>query len=143
MSNKVIIDQEETLELIPQKHPMTMVDGLISHNDQSTISRLRLNANNLFCENGYLSEAGLIENIAQTAALRAGYTAKLKGSQPAIGFIGAVKNFKLYHLPKDNATLSTEVSIKAELMNALIVIGKIYTDQKLVAEAELSIFTQQ
>ena len=54
-----------------------MVDGLVAHDEVSTTSRLELNEQNIFCKNGYFHETGLIENIAQTAALRAGYTAHM------------------------------------------------------------------
>ena len=143
MARKVLLNQVETEKLIPQKHPMVMVDGLIDHDDLKTRSRLGLFKENIFCNDGYFSEPGLIENMAQTAALRAGYIAKLAGNKPATGFIGAVKKFRLYNLPKDNEVLHTEISVEAELLNALIIKGKVFVDQTLVAEAELSIFTQQ
>lgn len=139
----MLVEKAEIVNYIPQRPPMVMVDGLKSHDDDLTVSRLHLNKENIFCNNGFFTEAGLIENIAQTAALRSGYSAKIGGDKPATGFIGAVKKFSLYELPKDTEILQTQISVKANLLNALIVEGKVFVDEKLMAEGELSIFTAE
>ncbi|MCX6297407.1 MAG: hypothetical protein NTX97_15380 [Bacteroidetes bacterium] len=59
--------------LIPQKPPFEMVDKLWYNDDSKTISGFSIKENNIFCENGFFSESGIVENIAQTAALRVGY----------------------------------------------------------------------
>ncbi len=139
----MLADKKEVQELIPQKYPMAMVDGLIEQTLDSTTSRLVLDKENIFCENGYFSESGLIENIAQTAALRSGYEAKRKQQQPTIGFIGSLKRIKTHSLPKDNAVLNTKLIVLNELMNVQIVRGEVFCDGKLLAEGEMNIFLQQ
>ena len=63
----MLLGTENIVDLIPQKPPMVMVGQLISHDNVSTISAFSLNKENIFCEKGFLSEAGIIENMAQTA----------------------------------------------------------------------------
>ena len=138
----MLADKEKVLTLIPQKQPMVMVDGLISNNENTTISCLHLTKDNIFCSNGFFNEPGLIENIAQTAALRSGFEAMTNNLEPTIGYIGAVKKMKIYNLPKDNDRLKTKIEIITRLMNVLIIKGEVHVNNKLVAEGEMNIFLQ-
>jgi 3-hydroxymyristoyl/3-hydroxydecanoyl-(acyl carrier protein) dehydratase len=138
----MLAERTEILQMIPQKPPMAMVDGLVAHDEVSTTSRLELNEQNIFCKNGYFHEAGLIENMAQTAALRAGYTAHKNNIQPLVGFIGAVKKMKIYQLPEDADVLKTIITVLTQVANATIVKGEVYSNSKMMAEGELSIFKQ-
>jgi len=138
----MLVEKEEVEYLIPQKYPMTMVDGLIEQNEDSTKSRLILNSSNIFCKDGFFSEAGLIENMAQTAALRSGYEAQLKNEKPAIGFIGALKRIKIHKLPKDSEMIETKITILNNLMNVLIIKGEVFCKGSLMAEGEMNIFLQ-
>ncbi|NOR86250.1 MAG: ABC transporter permease, partial [Bacteroidales bacterium] len=56
-------------KFIPQREPMIMVDRLISHTATKTVSSFSILDDNLLLSNHSLSEAGLLENMAQTAAL--------------------------------------------------------------------------
>ncbi len=138
----MLADKNKVLQLIPQKAPMVMVDELISSNENFTVSKTYLTKNNIFCSNGFFNEPGLIENIAQTAALRSGYEAMLNNSKPEIGFIGAIKRMKIYALPTDDAVLETKVTILNQLINVLIIRGEITVGNKLFAEGEMNIFLQ-
>lgn len=138
----MIADKNTVIDLIPQKYLMVMVDGLISNNETVTVSKFSITENNIFCSNGYFQEPGLIENIAQTAALRSGYEAMKNQEEPAVGFIGSVKNMIIYELPKDNDILRTKVTILTRLMNVLIIKGEVMVDAKLMAEGEMNIFLQ-
>jgi 3-hydroxymyristoyl/3-hydroxydecanoyl-(acyl carrier protein) dehydratase len=134
---------EEIRNLIPQKEPMIMVDGLIEHNNLQTISRLIVTKNNLFCKDGFFHEPGLIENMAQTAALRSGYEAQLKNETPKIGFIGSLKNITIHHLPKDSDELNTKITVLNELFQALIIRCEVFVSKNLIAEGEMTIFLKE
>lgn len=134
---------EEILNLIPQKPPIVMVDTLLEQNDQFTVSSLKLTKENIFCQNGCFSETGMIENMAQTAALRSGFQAHINGKQPAIGFIGSLKQFVFYDLPSDHDILQTTITVQNELMQALIVHGEVKAEGKIMAEGEMTIFIQK
>ena len=45
-------------------------------------------------------EPGLVENIAQTAAARAGYISHTENKPVLVGYIGAVNNLQVFSLPK-------------------------------------------
>ncbi|MEO8117090.1 MAG: hypothetical protein ABI653_05520 [Bacteroidota bacterium] len=66
------------LKLIPQRPPFVMVDHLINADEKTAETSFLILPENLLVENGFLSEAGLMENMAQTAAAKAGYEASKK-----------------------------------------------------------------
>ncbi len=138
----MLVEKEVVEQLIPQKYPMAMVDGLIEQTETSTTSRLILNPSNIFCKDGFFVEAGLIENMAQTAALRSGYEASLKKEKPLVGFIGSLKRIKIYKLPHDIDTIKTTITILNSLMNVLIIKGEVFCKGSLMAEGEMNIFLQ-
>lgn len=134
--------KEDVERLIPQKYPMAMVDGLLKNSETSTTSCLHIDNTNIFCSNGYFQEVGLIENMAQTAALKSGYEASLNKEKAAVGFIGSLKKIKIYKLPKVSDTLETTVEILHKLMNVSVIKTEVYCNGKLMAEGEMNIFLQ-
>ena len=62
-------------------------------------------------DDGKFTEAGLMENIAQTAAAGAGYVMLQSDEEVAIGYIGAVKNLEVVALPNVGDIINTSVSI--------------------------------
>lgn len=122
---------------------MVMVDTLEKHEENFSVSSFLLDSNNIFCKDGFLLEPGLIENIAQTAALRAGYTASLTGDEVKKGFIGSVKRLKIYDLPAVNTRLRTKVTVLNQVMNAAIIKGEVHADGRLLVACEMTIFTDE
>src|SRR5688500_2582645 len=90
----------DILSLIPQRPPFVMIDSLLHYDEAVTRSAFRIMAGNILLENGRLSEAGLVENIAQTAAARAGFIASMSRQPVQVGYIGSLKNLRVYDLPK-------------------------------------------
>ena len=74
-----IAEGGQLLKLIPQRHPMVMIDKLFFSDAEKCITGLHINEENIFCNNGFFCEPGLIENMAQTAAVHAGYNTLPKG----------------------------------------------------------------
>lgn len=138
----MLLGKEDVESIIPQKSPMAMVDGLLEQREDLTISQLKILKENIFCENGFFTEAGLIENIAQTAALRNSYETKLENKESKIGYIGSLKRIKIYHLPKINSIIKTKITVLNNLMNVSIVKGEVFCDDELMAEGEMNIFLQ-
>jgi len=134
------IERIEITKLIPQRKPMIMVDELLSFSEKEVLTSFEIKTDNIFIHNNKLQEVALIENIAQTAAAGTGYNAFSKNETPQKGFIGAVKNFEVYSLPKVNDILETKLVVTAEVFNASVVEGEIYCNNELIAKAELKIF---
>ena len=71
--NSPISDPEIIEKLLPHRKPMIMVDRLHFFSEKKAISKLTIVKENIFVTNGYFSETGLLEHMAQTAALHIGY----------------------------------------------------------------------
>ncbi len=140
IATNMLVEKHEIYEMIPQRAPMVMVDGLIESHDQLSVSTLQLHPDNIFCKDGFFHEAGLIENMAQTAALHSGYLAKQHQKQARIGYIGALKRIKMHQLPSDQALLQTSIQIQHELLDAMVVKASVYVGESLIAEGEMNIF---
>ncbi|MBA3673818.1 MAG: 3-hydroxyacyl-ACP dehydratase [Chitinophagaceae bacterium] len=131
---------ENISSLIPQKPPFVMVDKLLHSDEYSTQTNFLIKKENVLVVNGELTEAGLMENIAQTAAARAGFTAMSENKPVAVGYIGAVKNFEIFELPKINDQLVTEIKIKTQVFDATIISGTIKCNDIVIAQCEMNIF---
>ena len=117
-----------------------MVDKLLHYDDVTTITKLTVRHDNIFLENGILSESGLIENIAQTCAARMGYINKYIYKNPVkIGFIGSIKNLIINELPEENNELKTTIEVLSEVFSITLVNAKVEIDDKLIASGEMKI----
>ena len=131
------------IDLIPQRPPMVMIDQLELCTIDITITNFTIKADNIFCKDGLFNEPGLIENIAQTAAARAGYIAKQKNEEPVVGFIGSVKRLKINALPKVGSQITTSVESLHDIGNVSIVKGVIKQNNEVIAECEMNIFLEE
>jgi predicted hotdog family 3-hydroxylacyl-ACP dehydratase len=130
----------QLLQLIPQAAPMVMIDTLSRCDEKTTHTQLKVREDNIFYFEGRLQEAALIENMAQTAAARAGFFAKQKNVPVRKGFIGAIKNAEIFFLPKANNLLETSLELTAEIGDVSVVQCQISVNGKICAKAEFKIF---
>ena len=109
---EAFLRQIDIHELLPQQEPFVMVGTLIHFDQVRTVTETIITKDNLFVEEGKMSASGLIENIAQTCAVRIGYVNKYilkKGIQ--IGFIGAIRNLEVIELPQVGDLIMTTVDV--------------------------------
>ena len=131
---------DNILSFIPQRPPFVMVDEILFSDEKITRSRFLIKADNIFVENGYLKEPGLVENIAQTAAARAGYISKLENKPVSIGYIGAIKNLVINGFPKISEEIITEITIENQIFDVSLISGKIRYNDLVLAQCEMKIF---
>jgi predicted hotdog family 3-hydroxylacyl-ACP dehydratase len=139
-SNNMIVTQDNILTIIPQRPPFVMIDELLACDELRTNTRFTIEKDNVLVENGELTEAGLMENIAQTAAAGAGYEAQSQQKPVAIGYIGAVKNLEIFALPLIGNTIVTEVVVENKIFDVTLISGTIKCDGKTLARCEMKIF---
>ena len=130
------------LSLIPQRPPFVMVSQLVSCDETSTRTTFLVQANNVLVNNGELSEAGLAENIAQTAAAGAGYKSLQNGGAVLTGYIGAIKNLEIFALPKVGDTIETLVTIENQVFDITMVAGVVTCQGAPMATCQMKIFIQ-
>ena len=139
----MLVDKEHIQSYIPQKPPFVMIDQLIASDEHSTMTRFEVRADNIFVENGILREPALVENIAQTAAARAGYIATQGNMTVLIGYIGAIKDLAIKHLPKISDNLETEIFIKTQVFDVTLINGIVKCNGEILAQCEMKIFIIQ
>ena len=135
----MLIDQANITKLIPQRPPILMIDALLEQDDVSTSTSFEVRSDDMFIRDGKLLPEGMLENIAQTAAARAGYYYHQQNATPPLGFIGAITKVEINGQPKIGDVLKTTVSVKSEVFNITLIIGKIERNGEILAQCEMKI----
>ena len=115
---------------------------MVSCDEISSQTILQVREENVLVDNGELTEAGLIENIAQTAAAGVGYNAQQQGKPILTGYIGAIKNLEVFALPRVGDVIETDVIIEAHVFEVTIISGNVKCNGVLLAKCEMKIFIQ-
>ena len=137
-----MIPQADIIKYIPQRHPFVMVDTILQADAKVSKTSFEIREDNLFVVNGYFTEPGLVENMAQTAAAGTGYRYQQRGEVVPVGFIGAIKNLKIYSLPKTGEVLFTEIVITHTVLSVHVVEANVYVGDTKVVSCETKIFEQ-
>jgi hypothetical protein len=140
--NKVIIEGEDILTLIPQRPPMVMVDSYFGKIDDSSYTGLTIPNDSLFCKSGYFQETGIIEHFAQSAAVGVGVEFIAKREEVPVGFIGAVSKFNVVRLPRIGETIHTTTKLIQKFLDVSLVYSEGKINDEIVASCELKIFLQ-
>ena len=128
------------LKLLPQQPPFIMVDKLLYFDQLTTITCLEVNQNNIFVDNGIFTSSGLIENIAQTCAVRMGYINQfIYKENVKLGFIGSIKNLEIHRNPIIGETLTTSIKIVEEVFQMTLVQAEIKSNDETIVTAEMKI----
>ena len=141
---KTLITGEEILEYIPQRPPVVMVDTFYGIDERGCArSGLTVTADNLFVADGVLDECGIVEHIAQSAALRAGYMNRTMGRRVQLGYIGAVNDLKVHFLPPVGSRLVTQNMVEQTVMNVTLLSARTECGGKPVAECRMKIYMEE
>lgn len=129
---------DELLSLIPQRPPFVLVDKLVRHEEKVVTSGFFIPTDHVLTDDqGFLSEAGIIENFAQTIALYQGYDYFLRGKPSPVGYIGSIKNVEIFNRPQAGQELRTTVRILQEMMGVTMVEGEVLQDDRVIAKGEM------
>lgn len=135
----MIVQKEDILKLIPQRDPFVLIDGLMEHQEEFSITSFEIKSDHYLVENNRLSPSGVIENIAQSVAARAGYH-YFKLNKPApVGFIGAVSKFELNACPEVASEINTKITPISSFGPIQLVKGEVFLNDKIIASCELKI----
>jgi 3-hydroxymyristoyl/3-hydroxydecanoyl-(acyl carrier protein) dehydratase len=138
---KAIIEGDEVLKYIPQRPPIVMVDKFFGVQENRSASGLLVTEDNIFCEDGVLQECGVIEHIAQSAAMRIGYIHISNGTEVPIGFIGSIGKLTIGSLPRVGDDLYTEVEVEMEVFDITLLSAKVMLGSRLIAECQMKVAT--
>jgi len=130
----------EITELIPQREPFVLVDRLVDWEPDLVTTEFEVKESHVLVSKGKLLEAGLAENMAQTAAAGAGYELLKSGDAVKLGFIGAISKLKVFSRPSIGSTLRTTVQIEHKIMNVTVVSCKVENNDETIASCGMKIF---
>ncbi len=138
---EIIIEGDEILNYIPQRFPIVMVDKFFGIEDEISCSGLLVTSENIFCKDGFFEDCGVIEHIAQSAALRIGFTFISQSLPVPLGFIGAVNNLIINRLPKIGEDLKTYIKIEQEVFNITLLGAEVKIGDEIVVRCQMKVAT--
>ena len=142
-------EEINVLDLLPQRPPFIMVDRLIYFDLTSAKTVFTVREDNLFCKNGVMEEAGLVENIAQTCAAHTGFKQRIaSGSHPRnnasddikIGVIAMIHTLEMKRRPLVGEVLETSMAIEEEFFTTTLVRSEVQTGDELIATCRMKLF---
>ncbi len=138
---------------LPHRAPMLMVDILEEITATSVTSAFKINEDNVFVENNYFSEVGLIENAAQTCSSIVGQTFfftkdnEIKENVKLVGFISGIKKATIFMLPMVNQTIKTSATLVSRFdsdeYSICTMKSVTYQNENLLLETEINLFIQE
>jgi predicted hotdog family 3-hydroxylacyl-ACP dehydratase len=141
--NKIAtISGKQILDYIPQRPPVVMVDSFYGIDGDISYSSYTVTDESVFCMDGILDECALIENMAQSAALRVGWQCVSAGRAVPLGFIGSVAKCDIARKARVGETLHTTVRVITEFENVTLAEAEITTRGEKIAACTLKIFLQ-
>lgn len=127
-------------DLLPQRKPFVMISSLLSCSYERTVTRFLIQEDNVFAEDGKLVPEGLVENVAQTCAARIGFINKYILHKPvSVGYVCALKDFKVHEIPAVGETIETEINLKGEFGTMLKVDAVTRSEGNMIAEGSMVI----
>ena len=137
------IENKDFKNFLPHRGTMLMVKDLLGIDEKSVSSGLPILDSCIFVKNGYLTEAGLIENAAQTSTAIVGQSFfsedDLTGeSNKLVGYISAIRKVEVFDLPKVGAYLTTKASLVSRLDTESVCICNVkcstFIENKLIVD---------
>ena len=128
------------IDLIPQRAPIVMVDEFLGIEQSVSKSSLTVREDNIFVDDATLSECGLIEHIAQSAAARVGHIFNTLNRPIPIGYIGSVNDFAIAAHPKVGDTIYTTNEVIQEVFNITLIRAVCRVNDVEIATCKMKIF---
>lgn len=136
-------------QFLPHRQPMLFVDTIILIETNYVEAIYTIKSGQLFLQNDYFSEIGLIENMAQVCSSIIGQKYFIDDNLQKgdlIGYISTIKTCTIYNLPKINQTILT----KAKLLEVFdyedyaisTMETQVFIDDKVYATATLNLLLQ-
>ena len=147
---------EKVIEIqhyLPHRAPMLMVDYIVAMDEQKVETFFAIQEDNVFVENGFFTEPGLIENAAQTcsAIVAKSYFIDENDDEAhnvdVIGFISSIKKIEIHSLPKAGCEIITIASLISSFdtgaYRTCMMGCKTYCGEELLLEGEINLFIQE
>jgi len=131
-------------ELLPQQEPFVMVGSLTHIDETTTVTETLVSPDNIFVDDGRFSATGLIENVAQTCAVRIGFVNRyIQHCNLQIGVIGMVKKFRALALPRVGQVIVTRVEKISEILGTTLCKAEVTCDGQTLVTTDIKISVRE
>jgi 3-hydroxymyristoyl/3-hydroxydecanoyl-(acyl carrier protein) dehydratase len=153
------VDKKETTNLIdikkylPHREPMLMVDMILDMDDEKVETIFEIKSDNIFIENGFFIESGLIENMAQTCSsvVAKDYFIDEDNNDKAgvnvVGFISGIKTLKIHSLPEAGTVIYTKALLLSKFIfdsySLCTMKCQTFKGEEVLLEGEITLFIQE
>jgi predicted hotdog family 3-hydroxylacyl-ACP dehydratase len=143
--SSLVTKKEDLGQYIPHKPPFLLVDELYYYDDEYAISGFAVSHDHVMVRDGFLLEAAIIENMAQTMALKSSFQPGTKHSEndtPRMGYLVAVNRSSFINPVPAGELLITELKVTQNLKTFIMVKGTCSYSEIPVAVCEISLFIE-
>lgn len=110
------IEKIDVSNFLPHRSPFLFIDKFLILNEEEVSTSFAIKEDNLFVEDNYFNEIGLVENAAQTCSSIVGKSYfdddDIKGEgAKLIGFISAIKKITAFSCPKVGSTIISNAKL--------------------------------
>jgi predicted hotdog family 3-hydroxylacyl-ACP dehydratase len=152
--NKIEISNPiDIKKYLPHRTPMLMVDLILVVDDEQVETVFEIKTDNIFLENGFFTESGLVENMAQTCSAIVAKDFFIDGNcndkedVNVVGFISGIKTLKIHALPQVENVICTKASLASKFntdsYSLCTMKCQTFKDDQLLLEGEITLFIQQ
>lgn len=98
-------------QLLRQQEPFVLIDRLTAINEAETVTETTVRESLPFFASGKWQAEGMIENVAQTCAVRLGYiNTYILHREVEVGYIGQLSKMRIHALPAAGDVVRTTVT---------------------------------
>ena len=110
-----INQQIDIQQFLPHRHPMLFVDTITWIEKTYVEAIFTIKPDQLFIQDNYFTEIGLLENMAQVCSTIIGQNYFINFSDlhkgDVVGYISTIKSAEIFRLPKMNQTIVTKATL--------------------------------
>jgi predicted hotdog family 3-hydroxylacyl-ACP dehydratase len=138
---------------LPHRAPMLMVDMILEMDDEKVETIFEIKEGNIFLENGFFIESGLVENMAQTCSSVVAKDYFIdennndKSGVNVVGFISGIKTLKIHSLPQVNNVIVTKALLVSKFItdsySLCTMKCQTFRADELLLEGEITLFIQE
>ena len=124
--------------ILLQEPPFRFVDRLESFDPSDVVTTYTVPADGPLVDRGFLTGAGLVENMAQSSAARIGYISVYIDHVPVrIGYLGQVRDLTVRRLPASGEVLRTTVHLCQDIFGITLVEASVRCGEEEIARASV------
>jgi predicted hotdog family 3-hydroxylacyl-ACP dehydratase len=138
---------------LPHRAPMLMVDMILEMDDEKVETVFEIKEGNIFLENSFFTEPGLVENMAQTCSSVVAKDYFIdennndKTDVNVVGFISGIKTLKIHALPQVGNVIYTKALLVSKFITESYSLCTMkcqtFRADELLLEGEITLFIQE